>query len=626
MCSSHRRAGLTVGLVAALLAHAVGAQWVETPLARQHKIAGHLAPTPVTIPRSEAAQPKTLVLRVRCYADHDWRLGGIRWQDRARAQLEALNHIIEPGLGIRLEPERFERWERQANPGKLNDVLTELEGFDKGEEVDWVFGFVTPMALATNSIHEIGMARYLGRHLVIRGMSSMELMEQFNKELDLLDRSEREVLYSERKAHKEVVVLLHEWAHTSGVLHSSDPSRIMNPTYSRDSSTFSPQDMVLLRAGLAARATAAGGRAVDWSALASALAATSSNEWFTRERDELVRILKSQASQRAGMVLDQGGSGRPPGGTWSKPDADAYNRALALFNQNKDEEIWNAIAPRTGDPKVRAEILSLTCRLVGVPALASEGPRLCQRALAEAPPDNPVPFLDAAEGALLHKDRALALTHARAALVHAAQGNQPEGNLTWLAKLLLRLDSPAWAQEALTKARASTEVDRLRAEVSRSRRIWGLADVGQPSSLPAESENLYVAAWRATMADFDQGRLKQAKTQIAAAQKERGAVPGLHTLSCELALLQRQLGPASKACNAAIAASPEQPRAHYLLAHIKLSQGARQAALQPMKRAVELDPRERPPWLELAELQRSLGQAKDARQTLVDADQAAPSK
>jgi len=45
-----------------------------------------------------------------------------------------------------------------------------------------------------------------------------------------------------------------------------------------------------------------------------------------------------------------------------------------------------------------------------------------------------------------------------------------------------------------------------------------------------------------------------------------------------------------------------------------------------MKRAVELDPRERPPWLELAELQRSLGQAKDARQTLVDADQAAPSK
>ena len=58
----------------------------------------------------------------------------------------------------------------------------------------------------------------------------------------------------------------------------------------------------------------------------------------------------------------------------------------------------------------------------------------------------------------------------------------------------------------------------------------------------------------------------------------------------------------------------------------EVSQGARQAALQPMKRAVELDPRERPPWLELAELQRSLGQAKDARQTLVDADQAAPSK
>jgi len=42
------------------------------------------------MPAAEPGLATTRVLRVRCYADRDWRIGGVRWQDRVRAQLEAL--------------------------------------------------------------------------------------------------------------------------------------------------------------------------------------------------------------------------------------------------------------------------------------------------------------------------------------------------------------------------------------------------------------------------------------------------------------------------------------------------------------------------------------------------------
>ena len=643
MVAKSRRSGplrrLTVAVILAMLWGPESlAQWMPTPSSAQRKSAAYQAPVPVNMPAAAPSQSKPRVLRVRCYADRDWRVGGMRWQDRVRAQLEAVNRIIEPGLGVRLEPERFERWEPTANPGKLQDTLSELERLDQGTDVDWVFGFVTPIAIATNSIHAIGMARYLGRHLVVRGMSSVDLMAQFNKDLDRLEQGEREDLYSSIKAHKEVVVLLHEWAHTSGVLHSSDPSRVMNPTYSHSSSTFSAQDMTLLRAGLASRLAAEPGAAIDWSRLKSAVETTLSDEWFTQDRKELARLLdhaSGNASPASGLAADPVDpvdpvdlapvtAGARATGAWVKQDVDAYNRAIVLLNTGKDDEIWSVLRPRVERPDAPAELLSLMCRLGPLPALDTAGPRLCQRALDQAAAGNPVPFLDAAEGALLQKDRAKALTHAREALRRAGVKTQQSHSWIWLAKLLRRLDSPTWAEAALAGAGDGSAADEARADVLRARRIWGLPRGDGHAGLPPEEEVAFVALWRSVLADLDRGKVKQARSAVAEGEKRFASVPGLHTLLCEAALVQGQLGPAAKACTAALAAMEEQPRAHYLLAHVKLTQGSRQAALAPLKRAVELDPREREPWLELAQLYRDLGRGKEASQALVDADREAP--
>jgi hypothetical protein len=65
-------------------------------------------------------------MKIRCYADNDYRIGVIRWQDRVPIQLEAMNRVIEPGLGVRLEAESFKRWDRSADPGKIGTTVYQI--------------------------------------------------------------------------------------------------------------------------------------------------------------------------------------------------------------------------------------------------------------------------------------------------------------------------------------------------------------------------------------------------------------------------------------------------------------------------------------------------------------------
>jgi predicted Zn-dependent protease len=164
----------------------------------------------------------------------------------------------------------------------------------------------------------------------------------------------------------------------------------------------------------------------------------------------------------------------------------------------------------------------------------------------------------------------------------------------------------------------------LRAELARARRVWGLPKVDGDPRLSPERESDYVVFWREAMDDMNAGRLKKAHTRVAEAKKDFGGVPGLLTLSCEIAFLQKQLRAAESACKAAVAVMEEQPRAHYLLAHIQLDQRRLDAAVAPMKRAVALDPVERAPWIELSQIYKNLGRSKQASDALAEANRVAP--
>src|SRR5262249_34069951 len=121
----------------------------------------------------------------------------------------------------------------------FDQILSDLEALDGGRDVDWVVGLVTPFRGVARSVHQVGGAHLLSRHFVMRGMDDEQESLAFDKELPLVTAERRKRLYEERKAHKEIVVFLHEWGHTMGALHNEDPQVLMNPVYQPKAAGFS---------------------------------------------------------------------------------------------------------------------------------------------------------------------------------------------------------------------------------------------------------------------------------------------------------------------------------------------------------------------------------------------------
>ena len=243
-------------------------------------------------------------MRVRFYADDDYRSsgGGGRWQERVRGTLSYLNQVVEPTFGIRFEGESFRRWPRQGPSGAVQPLLEDLERLDPGADVDWVVGLVSPLPLVSMSFHDLGCARVLGRHFVLRGMTSIAELQDFTRMFPALDNAVREELYSRRKTHKELSIFLHEWAHTLGAMHVQDPTRIMGPAYSNRTSTFSVEDASLIAAGLEARLAARGGDNVNWTPLRQYLGETKTSEWPAAEKEALLGQLRASQPVAAARV------------------------------------------------------------------------------------------------------------------------------------------------------------------------------------------------------------------------------------------------------------------------------------------------------------------------------------
>ena len=167
-------------------------------------------------------------MRIRFHADGDYRSEGGRWQENMKVLLGHLNKVVGQSFGVRFEAAEFRRWDRTGPNGALVPMLEQLEKLDPGPDVDWVVGLVSSLPLVSMSFHDLGKARVLGRHFVLRGMNSVAEMQDFERMFKAMEQSERDQLYGIRKAHKETSVFLHEWAHTLGAPHVEDPTRIMN--------------------------------------------------------------------------------------------------------------------------------------------------------------------------------------------------------------------------------------------------------------------------------------------------------------------------------------------------------------------------------------------------------------
>ena len=382
----------------ALSASAAHGQFQRNEYELQREHAQKFEPAPLLAPGPQGRRSSITPVRIRFYADGDYRSGG-RWQERMKAQLLDMNQIVEQAFGIQFQAESFRRWERGSGSGSLDPMLEELERLDPGTEVDWVVGLASPLPLVSMSFHDLGRARVLGRHFVLRGMSSVDEMRDFERIFKALHPSDREKLYGRRKSHKEIAVFLHEWAHTLGALHVDDATRIMSPGYSTRTSLFSVPDAELIAFALDARLRSRGRQQVDWTSLRQYLRDSNNPEWRDSDKQALLAHLGSGPAPTTGSAPaglpdpvppPPGLKARPRPSTAApappEPDLAQLGNAIRdQLNTNKLKQAGAGLSEGLRRFPQSAELVVMDCELLLRKQRHREATRRCNQALALKP-------------------------------------------------------------------------------------------------------------------------------------------------------------------------------------------------------------------------------------------------
>ncbi len=210
-------------------------------------------PAPVHQAVSTVAPPTTMrTLHLRIYADQDYRRQMPGWRNHATALVARASDQMQAVLGLRLTIDSMSEWERRANPADMKAILEELHELDRGDDMVRVVALVAALPEAAESYDQCGAANLGGRHLFVRSAGDVELFQRLKQRYygDELDN-----IYHQRTLHKELVVMLHELAHTLGAEHVNDDGAIMFERYATTQQSFSDQTIEVMRRGLLDEAT-----------------------------------------------------------------------------------------------------------------------------------------------------------------------------------------------------------------------------------------------------------------------------------------------------------------------------------------------------------------------------------
>ena len=213
----------------------------------QHDQAAKLTPPALVTDREWKGAIATV--RVRIYADEQFRSQNLHWQDTVDGEVAYANEVLGPEYGIKLVPE-YREWARNAPGESLEDALRELEQLDEGRDVMTVVGMTSSLSLVSATFEQLGLAELGGHHLVVRGYADVFERKMFDRDFHDLTADEREAMYFARRKHKTAALLLHELGHTYGAPHTDMGDTIMSPMYSDQSSSFDSKSRELIRATL----------------------------------------------------------------------------------------------------------------------------------------------------------------------------------------------------------------------------------------------------------------------------------------------------------------------------------------------------------------------------------------
>jgi hypothetical protein len=298
-----RTAALAVAaLGAALCASACflgyDSQWGQAK-AGQRRVASETAPAsiPSAAPAGEA-KGDVRTWRVRFRPNAQYLTQTIDAQAQITHLLEDANGVLSP-MGLRLEMDRIEPWTTPDGEGAA-DVLSRIQREDPGADVDLVVGMFGALPGHTDSLHEVGMAALLGKHLVVRAPGRLGEHDAIDQAFSALGEDERAAILKLRKRHRALAVFLHELGHCLGALHEADPQSLMNRAYNPKMNGFGGGAVALMRAAIAGADKAAVARAQ------LELLDRPDGPWVAAEREEesaRLRAFTRAPSQDAGAVV-----------------------------------------------------------------------------------------------------------------------------------------------------------------------------------------------------------------------------------------------------------------------------------------------------------------------------------
>ncbi|MFN2546912.1 MAG: hypothetical protein ABR567_05745 [Myxococcales bacterium] len=559
---------------------------IPNPWQAQHSYAESLKPAEVK-PSAETPPPAHIrIFKVRAWADRDYQAQTPRWEQSIAEQIDRANQILTAQFGVRFELDAVRSWNRTGSSASLTGPLDQLIALDKGDDVDWVIGFVSSLDVFSAAQEQLGMGPYFGRHFVLRGMFSAAETDEINRALYLLSEKERTELARERRQHKQTAVLLHEWAHTMGAFHERSPQWLMSPIYDKSQSAFSPESARIVGLGLEYRKSPAS-RETWGKAYRAELEKSAAVAWDAETREQSRALADRFFS-----------GGDDPADALAPDDVKRFNDALAV--REKDPTRAAALLAPLVEKYPRSDgVQSLACSIAPESAEVSA---TCRRAAAL--PGAPAQLiLYVARRLLAGGDRTAAI----ALLVRAEE--KANAREAWAALAQLDFEAGLWSEAERAAAKAHGAADQVAAECARMKSF-----VGFPATpLPPAREAEYVKAALAAHEDIDERRYDRA---LARAQEMAAAYPGTPAaavIECRARSRGRALSLTRSACTAAAQAAPLAFYPQYILGLVASAESRWTDAGAAMRRAIEIDGGTPQVWMSLAAVELRLGHSNAAR-------------
>lgn len=549
-----------------------------------------LTPAPLGVEHPVTGEPR--IARIRVVADEDFRAQHVRWKQEVQEQIDDANQLLVPAIGVRLEVAAMEPWAVRTASRGLDDLLGELETHDPGDDVTWVVGMVSSLSIVSAGFDQLGVARPLGRHLLLRGFADQQERKEFEKGLPTLSAAEREWLYEARRQHKLTALFVHELAHTLGAPHESDAAWVMNPTYTIGMATLSDQSRKLMSITLDGwLAQPHEPAAITAGRVLSFVDQNPWGGWSDDDTDQLRGVLQQLIAMPAAQPGDRAELGVPPAAFQQFQTAQTYAQrgkfAEALA------ELDALIAAYPSAPELRAAVCEVTLAKDG--AEAATAIAACDRALEVSPADpRPLFARIQALGASGKVADALALLPRVEAMA--------ADDKTWLQIAAIYQDQTmiSAAERAIAHVEAGPDHP-VRAWASRLRARYGLPPAGK-GQVPAADEGAYVAAVREILDLVYANKFAAAEARAKVATKKWPRTPGVLGARCDLAFRQGATAAASSLCDQAIAIWPGAAWAQYLRGVMLLQRGKTRPAITALRTAITGEP-------ELAPAYRTLGKA-----------------